>query len=75
MNKRQRQLSEMGGIGIRDERLLASQNTSVARAFAQYELTFLVHAGAEAKQSASSQWLEQVNFSSESVLNASPGYR
>lgn len=75
MNKRQRQLTDMERMVIRDERLLSSKRHSVTQAFENYELTFLVHAGAEAQQSASSQWLEQVKFNSESVLNASAGYR
>ncbi|MFC4699623.1 hypothetical protein ACFO4O_05570 [Glaciecola siphonariae] len=75
IQKRQRQLTDMERMVIRDERLLSSQNSQVKRAFNDYELTFLVHAGAEKNLSASSQWLEQVNFSSSTVLNASAGYR
>jgi hypothetical protein len=60
---------------IRDERLLNANSFAVNKAFEQYELTFLVHAGAEQKHSASSQWLKQVKFSSQSVLSAKAGYR
>jgi hypothetical protein len=75
LQKRQRQLTDMERMVIRDERLLGSQNAVVKRAFNTYELTFLVHAGAEKEINASSQWLEQVSFSSQSVMQASAGYR
>lgn len=75
IDRRQRQLTDMERMVIRDERLLNSKSPMVKRAFDNYELTFLVHAGAENKQTATAQWLEQVNFSSESVLRARAGYR
>lgn len=75
INNRQRQLTDMERMVIRDERLLASKQHIVKRAFDSYELTFLVHAGAEDKKSASAQWLEQVKFSSTAVMRASAGYR
>jgi hypothetical protein len=75
IDRRQRQLTDMERMVIRDERLLSSTSPTVKRAFEKYELTFLVHAGAENNQSATAQWLEQVNFSSESVLRARAGYR
>ncbi|WP_371195178.1 hypothetical protein [Glaciecola sp. SC05] len=75
INKRQRQLTDMERMVIRDERLLASEHRTVKQAFDNYELTFLVHAGAEEQKTASSQWLEKVQFSSASVMRASPSYR
>lgn len=75
INKRQRQLSDMERMVIRDERLLHSNKHIVKNAFDHYDLTFLVHAGAENNKSATIQWLEQVKFDSSSVLNASAGYR
>jgi hypothetical protein len=75
IDRRQRQLTDMERMVIRDERLLASKSPMVKRAFEKYELTFLVHAGAENNQTATAQWLEQVNFSSQSILRAKAGYR
>jgi hypothetical protein len=75
VQKRQRHLSDMERMVIRDERLMASQSPQVKRAFSAYELTFLVHAGAEKELSASAQWLDQVNFDTASVMSASAGYR
>jgi len=54
---------------------LHSNKHIVKNAFDHYDLTFLVHAGAENNKSATIQWLEQVKFDSSSVLNASAGYR
>ncbi|WP_395342778.1 hypothetical protein PN836_001810 [Ningiella sp. W23] len=75
LSKRQRQLTDMERMVMRDERLLSSTNFAVKRAFNEYELTFLVHAGAENQQSASAQWLDMIDFDSASVLNAKVGRR
>nr|WP_241664383.1 hypothetical protein [Ningiella ruwaisensis] len=75
LDKRERQLTDMERMVIRDERLLNSNHHLVKRAFANYELTFLVHAGAESKQNATSQWLKQVSFDSQDIFKAKAGYR
>lgn len=73
--KRQRQLSDMERMVIRDERLLSSRSTLVKNAFSQYELTFLVHAGAENKLTASEHWLSTMNITNAAILDAQVGYR
>lgn len=73
--KRQRQLTDMERMVMRDERLLNSVSPVVKNAFTQYELTFLVHAGAEHKQSASEHWLNSVNVTNSAVLNTRVGFR
>jgi hypothetical protein len=75
LKKRQRQLTDMERMVMRDERLLSSTSPLVKVAFTEYELTFLVHAGAEHKQSASEHWLNQMNVTSEAVLNTQIGFR
>jgi hypothetical protein len=75
ITKRQRQLTDMERMVMRDERLLNTQSTLVTNAFAQYEQTFLVHAGAEQNRSASQQWLANVNISNDAVLNSRMAYR
>ena len=60
---------------LRDERLLMTQSSMVKNAFREYDKTFLVHAGAENDVNAMTQWLNVVNVSNESVLNAKAGYR
>ncbi|MFT6268383.1 MAG: hypothetical protein ACJAVV_001191 [Alphaproteobacteria bacterium] len=73
--KRQRHLTDMERMVMRDERLLVSTSPLVKNAFKQYDLTFLVHAGAENKRSASEHWLSTMNVTSDAVLNTQVGYR
>jgi hypothetical protein len=75
IERRQRQLTDMERMVIRDERLLNNDSRHVARAFEEYDLTFLVHAGAESNKNAAAQWLHEVKFSSQDVLKARAGYR
>lgn len=75
LTKRQRQLTDMERMVMRDERLLASKSPLVKNAFKQYELTFLVHAGAEKKRSASEHWLSSMNVTNEAVLSTQVGFR
>lgn len=75
LNKRQRQLSDMERMVMRDERLMNSNSTLVKNAFSNYELTFLVHAGAEDKRTASEQWLSKMSITNEAVLNTQVGFR
>ena len=73
--KRQRHLTDMERMVMRDERLMASKSRLVKQAFENYESTFLVHAGAEQKRSASEQWLANIKLSNKEVLNAKAGFR
>lgn len=75
MGQRQRQLADMERMVLRDERLLSSQSAMVKNAFEEYDKTFLVHAGAEQEMTAMDQWLNTVNVTNDSVLNARAGYR
>lgn len=75
IQRRQAQLSDMERMVIRDERLLNTTNRSVKQAFDSYNLTFLVHAGAEENRDAAEQWLSAVNLSNENILNTRVGYR
>jgi len=72
---KQRQLVDMERMVLRDERLLASPSRLVKQAFDDYDLTFLVHAGAEKNRSATEQWLEQVNVTNLSIMTSKAGYR
>jgi uncharacterized protein YlxW (UPF0749 family) len=75
LKKRQRQLTDMERMVMRDERLLSSSTDLVKNAFGQYELTFLVHAGAEKKRSAGEHWLATMNISNDAILGARVGFR
>lgn len=75
LKKRQRHLTDMERMVMRDERLLHSNADFVKRAFDNYETTFLVHAGAEQKRSASEQWLASIKISNADIMNTQVGYR
>jgi len=75
LKKRQRQLTDMERMVMRDERLLSSPSALVKNAFDHYELTFLVHAGAEKKRSAAEHWLASMNVSNDAILGARVGFR
>lgn len=72
---KQRQLADMERMVLRDERLLSSQSRVVQRAFSNYDMTFLVHAGAENQVSAMQQWLINAKLSNEKIMDAKAGYR
>lgn len=73
--KRQRQLTDMERMVMRDERLLKSTSRHVKQAFENYDSTFLVHAGAEKKRTASEQWLANIKLSNKSILQTRAGFR
>lgn len=73
--QRQRQLADMERMVLRDERLLSSKSSMVERAFKDYNTTFLVHAGAEQNLNAMNQWLNNIQLTNNSVLNARAGFR
>ncbi len=75
LNKRQRHLTDMERMVMRDERLLSSNSVLVKNAFSQYSSTFLVHAGAEHNRSASEQWLSNVELSNAAILSSHVGFR
>lgn len=73
-----RRLVDIERMVLRDDRLANSTNSNnvmVKRAFAHYELTFLIHAGAEAKKSPIVHWLTELNFTTANILTARAGNR
>ncbi|GBL05405.1 hypothetical protein [Glaciecola sp. KUL10] len=72
---KQRQLSDMERMVLRDERLVQSNSRLAQKAFENYDLTFLVHAGAEQKKSATEQWLNQVRLTNKRILSSKAGFR
>jgi hypothetical protein len=75
LSKRQRQLTDMERMVMRDERLAQSGSAHVKRAFDDFDRTFLVHAGAENKRNAGEQWLATINMSNHAIMNARMGFR
>ncbi len=75
LGKRQRTLVDMERMVMRDERLVNDASHHVQRAFADYESTFLVHAGAETNKTASEQWLANIKLNNQAIMQATPGFR
>ncbi|MBF7073061.1 hypothetical protein ISG33_06575 [Glaciecola sp. MH2013] len=72
---KQRQLADVERMVLRDERLLSSSSSVVKRAFNDYDMTFLVHAGAEDELSAMGKWLKNANITNQGIMATKAGYR
>lgn len=73
-----RRLVDIERMVLRDDRIVNSSNSNsvmVKRAFARYELTFLIHAGSEVKKSPIVHWLTEFNFTTDSLLTSTIGNR
>ena len=60
---------------IRDKSLEGRNTPVVRRAFASYDLTFLVHASVEKGRSLTDHWLDTMGLSTDSLMNARIGRR
>lgn len=65
-----RRLIDLERIVLRDKSLVGRDTPAVRRAFANYDLTFLVHASIENNRGLADHWLDQVGLSQQNVLNA-----
>ena len=65
-----RWLIDLERIALRDKSLIGRNTPAVKRAFANYDLTFMVHASVEKNRGLADHWLEQVGLGQQSVLNA-----
>ena len=74
MNQRQR-LIDLERMVLRDDRLLGHKDKLVALTFRDYELSFLIHASAEADQNPVEHWLAEVGLSADDVMEARVGRR
>ncbi len=63
-------LIDLERIVLRDKSLAGRNTPAVKRAFANYDLTFMVHASVEKERSLTDHWLEQVGLGQPSVLGA-----
>ncbi len=70
-----RRLTDIERMVLRDERLVGNNDATVKRAFSNYDLTFLVHASAEAKRDITDHWLSQSGLSSATVMSTRAGRR
>lgn len=70
-----RRLVDLERMVLRDDSLKGRNTPTVRKAFANYDLTFLVHASLENNHALMDHWLEQVGLSTESVMAARTGRR
>jgi hypothetical protein len=60
---------------LRDDRIAESQSVMAKKAFENYELTFMVHAGSESQKTMTAHWLTQLNITEQSINQARIGAR
>jgi hypothetical protein len=65
-----RRLIDLERIALRDKSLVGRNTPAIKRAFASYDLTFMVHASVEKNRSLADHWLEQVGITQQDVLSA-----
>jgi hypothetical protein len=70
-----RRLVDLERMVLRDDALKGKNTPVVRKAFANYDLTFLVHASTEKKLSLMDNWLEQVGVSTQTLMSARKGMR
>ena len=70
-----RRLLDLERMVLRDESLLGRNTPTVRRAFENYDLTFLVHAGAERRLALIDLWLQEIGLSTDAVMAARLGRR
>ena len=63
-------LVDLERMVLRDDKLTGRNTPVVRQAFANYDLTFLVHAGAEKNRALLDIWLEQVGVTTNAVMVA-----
>jgi hypothetical protein len=68
-------LVDLERLVIRDPSLEGSNTPVVRRAFANYDLTFLVHASIEKGRSIADHWMDTMGLSTDNLMNARVGRR
>ena len=71
----QRRLLDLERMVLRDDKLVGRNTPQVRRAFANYDLTFLVHASAEKSRTMAETWLAQLGLTTQSLMSAKRGRR
>lgn len=70
-----RRMADIERMVLRDERITNSDTKLVQHAFANYDLTFLVHASAEHNTQPLSQWMNTLGINASSIDQSKQGYR
>lgn len=71
----QRRLVDLERIVLRDPNIVGHRSVVVRRAFANYDLTFLVHASAENSRHLTDHWLTEMGISTATLSRARKGRR
>ena len=70
-----RRMADIERMVLRDDRVANSDKFLVQQAFANYDLTFLVHASAEHKVQPLTLWLNTLGINANSIEQSTAGYR
>lgn len=71
----QARLVDLERMVLRDKSLVGKNTPVVRSAFANYDLTFLVHASVEKDRLLMDHWFEQLGVTGQNILNARVGRR
>ena len=74
-NSLYRRMADIERMVLRDERIANSDKQLVQNAFANYDLSFLIHASAEHNTLPLSQWLNTLGINAASIERSKLGYR
>jgi hypothetical protein len=70
-----KRLVDIERMVLRDERITNSDKLLVQKAFANYDLTFLVHASAEKNTQPLTQWMNTLGINANTIAQSTLGYR
>jgi len=70
VNVSKKRLIDLERIVLRDKSLVGRNTPAVKRAFANYDLTFIVHSAVEKDRSLADHWLAQIGLNKQGVLSA-----
>lgn len=70
-----RRMVDIERMVLRDERIAETDNALVKKAFANYDLTFLIHASAEQNVQPFNHWLNTLNITNQAIQQSHVGYR
>ncbi len=65
-----KRLIDLERIVLRDKSLVGRNTPAIKRAFANYDLTFMVHASVEKDRSLADHWLSQIGLNNRGLLDA-----
>lgn len=68
-------LVDLERMVLRDQSLVGKNQPLVRAAFANYDLTFVVHASVEKNRSLADHWLSEIGLSTQAIMNARTGRR